>query len=182
MSVLPSGRKACFGINVTGQGLDSETSKGNVCSPTTGVIKGFVEAGQYLEVEVKKGKNRKIELLAYLQAPGANNSCPTLAKAMSVGQTTNTYIVGTATNIDMSSSVVEVAIDVNFPGESQTIATVLALPVNCGVLAEGQNRAGFHVSAGAETATGGGMRLISTVGRAAPAQVATGGNIRLVTE
>ncbi|MGE4132929.1 MAG: hypothetical protein AB7F86_14910 [Bdellovibrionales bacterium] len=175
MAAMPSDRKACYAVSVTGSSIPSD--RGNICNPTTGLRAGFVEPGGLIQLEVPRGPARKIELLAFLQPTGQNNPCPPFNAALTDSQLQNTFIVGTADNVDMSSDVVDVTIDASFPGLTQHIAQVLALPLTCSA-AVGDNPPGFHVSAGEMTATGTGLILKGRVGRAV-ANVASGGGITL---
>lgn len=180
LAAMPGDRKACYGVNVTGPNIP--TKKGNSCSPVTGVIVGFAEPGAVMEAQVPKGRDRKIELLAYLQDVGQNIPCPLFGAAMTVKQVTNTYAVGTVYNVDMSGDITVVEITADFPGTANHIAQQQSLPLTCGSLADGQNRPGFHISGGMETASGGGFRMISRTGRPAGRQTASGGGFRIVTE
>ncbi len=179
LAAMPGDRKACYGINVTGPNIP--TRKGNICSPVTGIIAGFAEPGAVLETQVPKGRDRKIELLAFLQDVGQNIPCPLFGAAMSVKQITNTYSVATVFNVDMSGDVTVVEMTADFPGTSNHIAQQQSLPLSCGS-ADGPNIPGFHVSAGSETATGGGFRMVSRTGRPAGRQTASGGGFRMVTQ
>lgn len=178
LAAMPSNQKACYGVNVTGPGIPN--SRGNTCSPNTGIIGGFAEPGAVLETSVPKGRDRKIELFAYLQPVGQNLPCPKFGKSMSVSQTTNTFVVGTVYNVDMSGDVTVVEITADFPGLTNHIAQQQSLALNCGT-SDGQNRPGFHVSGGAQTASGGGFRMISRAGRPTGQQSASGGGFRIET-
>lgn len=180
LAAMPTDRKACWGINVTGSNIP--TRKGNSCSPVTGIIGGFVEPGGVIEAEVPKGRSRKIELFAYLLPAGDTSACPAFGIAMTTAQTTSTYTVAVANGVDMVNDVTVVEMTADFPGLSNHIAQTQALPLTCGALADTPNTPGFHVSGGAETASGAGMRMVLRTGRPVGRQEASGGGIRLVTE
>lgn len=179
LAAMPPNQKACYGVNVSGPGIPS--SRGNTCSPYTGIVGGFAEPGAVLETSVPKGRDRKIELLAYLQPVGQNLPCPKLGKSMSATQATSTFVVGTVYNVDMSSDITVVEITADFPGLTNHIAQQQSLPLTCGPN-DGQNRPGFHVSGGMATASDGVYRMISRTGRPAGQQTASGGGFRMVTK
>ncbi len=184
MAAIPSDRKACYGVNVTGPNIP--TKKGNSCSPVTGIIAGFAEPGATIEAQVPKGKNRVVELLVYLLPSGDTSSCPAFGVAMTTAQTTNTFSVAKVYNIDMLNDVTVVEVTADFPGLTNHIAQQQALPLTCGALADAPNTPGFHVSGGAETATGVGMRMKIRTGRPVGGEMASAGTfpnmIRLVTK
>ena len=45
---LPASRKACYGINVTGPGIEGVAD--SQCHPETGIIGGFVDGNSNLEI------------------------------------------------------------------------------------------------------------------------------------
>src|SRR5690606_27352661 len=77
MAALPSDRKSCYAVSVTGPGITMSPS--HICAPPTGLRAGFVEPGAMIEMQVPKGKDRKIELFAFLQSPGQDLPCPVFA-------------------------------------------------------------------------------------------------------
>lgn len=179
LSVMPSDRKACYGVNVTGTGIP--TQQGSSCSPVSGVLGGFVEPGGNIEVEVPKGSGRKIELYAYLQGPGENVACPQLVPTLSTAQLQHTYLIGTANDIDANSDVVTVNITASFPGLNTNLAQQLSLPATCApVIVE--NPPHSRISNGRQIASSAGYKLIGNIGRPVKSGSATAGTIKLISE
>lgn len=127
LAAMPTDRTACYGINITGAG----PANVNSCSPSTGIIAGFAEAGQTIEASVPKGNTVAVELYLYLKPVGASAPCPTLLPVFAGDQLADTYLVGTASNIPIKDDETEVDIVANFPGLTQNIAQQLSLPTSC---------------------------------------------------
>lgn len=177
LTALPAGRKACFGINVTGPGIPSQQA--NSCSPSTGVTAGFVESGQVIEASVPKGLARKIELLVYLQAVGQDLPCPKLNASFTPSQLLNTYRVASQDGVDLTASEVAVTMTMSFPGLSQHLAQELAMPAACIANASPANPPGFGVTAARGFASGTGVQLYGRVGATKNAPVLSGGGVKL---
>ncbi len=183
MSALPTDRKVCYGINVSGPGINGES--GNSCSPPTSIRAGFVEPGSEVSVSVPKGSNRVVHLFAFLGEPGQTSPCPEFASNLSPSQLVHTYKIGTATNIDISADQTVVEITADFPGLSNHIAAQLGLPATCTAGATPPaGRPGFSAGSGGGKATdvGNTVTMYSSFGRAHSGQTAVGGNITLKTK
>ena len=179
MAAMPANRKACYGVNVTA--LDLPTSPANACAPPTSLRGGFVAAGSSIEMAVPKGLNRKVELFAYLQGIGQNLPCPLFGATLSATHLLNTYVVASATGVDMMNDVTVVELTADYPGDSNHIAQQFSLPASCTASVGGSGSPRFYVSVDQRVATGGGIKLLGGVGRPARG-VASGGGIKLVTE
>lgn len=169
-------RKACYGINITGPGITSSSAQ---CSPATGIIAGFVTTGGTLEASVPYGSNRKFELYLFLQKDGENNPCPQLGSAFSKDQLLQTYLVGTAENINIDQPTLNLSITENFPGLTNNLAVNYSLPASCTKGPTYPSTPGFRSNLGSGVATGTGIRLIGHVGRVDSAQELTGTGIKL---
>lgn len=186
MAAMPSNRKACYGINVTGPGIPINSAS---CGPQSGILAGFVEPGATVEVSVPKGEGRTIELYAYLQNVGDNLPCPALGASLPAAHLLNTYSVGTATNVAMTAESTVVYIDASFPGVTNHLASTLSLPSTCtaGASPTGPNKAGFQVAASAgmswtqgQTPATAPVRLLARVGSNIPkVQLQSGSGVKL---
>jgi len=124
-NAFPTNRKLCFGVNVLGSGIPESNPS---CSPTLGLVGGFIEDGQILNLQVPRGTGRTIDLYLYSQQLG--QPCP---------QTTNLnslnlqliYKIGSATNVDTSKDETAVKIDAQYPGDASHLASNLSLPASC---------------------------------------------------
>lgn len=134
---LPANKKACFGVHVSGSGI-APSSYGGACGPAVGIVSGFVPENSELTIMVPKGSNRKFELLVYLAETSA--SCPSIEAAISDSSSpTKTYSSGVVDNVDVNKDQQDLAITLNFPGESQSLAVSgYAQPASC---SSGQLRA-----------------------------------------
>jgi hypothetical protein len=180
MSAMPSDRKVCYGVNVTGLGVTGTPATN--CSPATGLLGGFVDAGGSIEMQVTRGSKRTVELYAYLESPGQNSPCPKAIGPLPATDLAQIYKVGAAYNVDMSADETTVEILAEFPGLPNNIAQELALPAVCTATSGGAVAPGFHVSAGHQTATGTGIKMIGNVGHPVLQRTASGNGIQLVTE
>lgn len=180
LAAMPTNRKACYGVNVSGPGIFSHQT--DSCSLMVGMMAGFIEPGEMIELKVPKGEGRRVELYAYLQDPGQNLPCPEFTKSLTPMQVTHIFQVGLATGVNNSGEKTEVEIVASFPGVTNYLAQQLAMPATCssGVVVN-VNRPGFQVSSGQRVATGGTVKLIGRLGRAGPGTT-TGGGIRLMTK
>jgi hypothetical protein len=178
MAAMPSDRKACYGVVISGGGLDDKSA---TCGPKGSLFLGFVEPGQVITADVEKGKNRTVELFAFLESVGQNDPCPQFAPNLSAQQAVNTFKVGKADFVDMTSDTTEVTIIASFPGVGNHLAQELSLPVSCTATAGGTNPLGFSISAGRGLATGAGMKLLGRFGKPVAGQVATGSGMKLIS-
>lgn len=171
----PSDRKACFGVNVTSSDIAANYPS---CSPVTGIVKGYVESDQVIEVDVPMGKSRKIDLYLYLQPTGQNNPCPNIGPSFGGTNLTNTYLIGTAT-ADIVNQIETVNITASFPGLSQNIAVNYSLPSTCTASSIPPGNPGFHISADAGTALGSGYKLKGKIGTQVSGNTLTGTGFKL---
>ncbi len=176
LSSIPSNRKACYGVNVTAADLPTEST---VCSPNMGIVAGFVEENQIIEVEVPRGSKRKIDLYLYLLPAGNNGACPTFNKKLENLEISSTFIMGSAIDVELNQDKQTVSIDMEFPGLSAHIGQQLALPTTCQGNSAHERNTGFHLSTSQGIATGGSIRLHGRIGRPTPGTTATGGSIKL---
>lgn len=179
-AALPAGRKACYAVSITGSGIPYNPPQ--TCSPATGLISGFKEAGQAIEVTLPPGSgNIKLDLYLFLQLNGQNNPCPQMGASFSADQLVQTYLVGSVPNIMLTGDVTPVNVIMNFPGESQFLAQQMSLPSACTASINPPGTPGFRMLAGSGLATGTGMSLTARIGKTNRGQVATGTGIRLET-
>ncbi len=157
LSAPPSNRKACYAINITGPSITSGIADN--CSLDTGIVGGFVEAGQSIDLLVPQGDNRKVELFLFLQAVGENLPCPVFGKTMSSTQLLNSYLLSTK-SVPMFQSEMTIEMEINFPGAAQNIATQMSFPPSCSLT----TLPGFTTSSARGTATGPGLVLRGRVG------------------
>lgn len=120
MAALPVGKKACYGVNVTGPGIAS-TFSGD-CGVNLGIPGGFVAEGQSMVVYVPKGESRTFSVMMALV--DANESCPTLDSGFLSSPTNihKSYFAGSTSGVNLVNDEETVSIAVSFPGETQTIA------------------------------------------------------------
>ncbi len=176
-SALPSNQKACFGVNVLAP--DIKATLASSCSPETGIVAGFAEAGQSLEVTVARGDNRKFELYMYLLPENDNSPCPGMSKVFAPSQLSKLYYLGAAANVGIHADTVDVTINASFSGVSNTLASQNNYPASCGVASEPTTIPRFHVSSGSQIATGGAMKLSARVGSPTNNPSASGGGMRI---
>lgn len=128
MSALPAGQKVCFGVSVTGPGINQLQAS---CSPTVGLVAGFVESGANVELSVPYGTDRNIDLYMYLMNAGESNPCPIMGQNLSGAALAQTYLVGSVSGIALQNEVETVSIPINFIGIDNNIAKHLQLPETC---------------------------------------------------
>lgn len=176
-AALPANRKPCFGVNVLAG--DIKETPASTCSPRTGIIAGFAEAGQTLEVTVPRGDGRDFELYMYLMAENDNSACPAMLAPFSPAQLSKIYYLGATTNVGLHSDTVDVTINASFSSLTNTVANQNNYPTSCIVADVTQTVPRFHVSSGAQVATGGAMKLSARVGKPANGATASGGGMRI---
>lgn len=156
---VPANRKACWGANVTGDGVNGVGATG--CSPATGVVAGYKVSGQNITAEVPKGLARKVDLYLYLLPPNNNSPCPTMTASFPAAQLSDTYLVGSVTaDFTLDTTTVEIA--AVFPGENNHLAVTAALPATC-LPTAGPTRPASIRSAGG-TISGDGKTIKARVG------------------
>lgn len=175
-SNIPSNRKACYGVNVTASDITIESS---ACTPKMGIVAGFVEENEIIQVEVPRGTKRKIDLYLHLMPPGQSGPCPKLNTKLENIVISSTFLMGSAVDVDLNQDIQTVSIDMDFPGLSAHIGQQLALPSTCQGNSAPERRSGFHLSTSQGIATGGSIRMHGRIGRPTPGTTATGGSIKL---
>lgn len=178
MAAMPSNRKACYGVVISGGGLDDHSA---TCGPKGSLFLGFVEPGQVITADLEKGKGRTIELFAFLESVGQNDPCPQFGPNLSSQQAINTFKVGKADFVDMTADTTEVTITASFPGTNNHIAQELSLPASCVGSVTGENPPGFSISSGRSFATGTGYTLKGGVGKSSAGQTATGSGFKVIS-
>ncbi|MCB0420238.1 MAG: hypothetical protein KDD61_04540 [Bdellovibrionales bacterium] len=116
----PTDRKVCYAVNVTAPDLPATNSG---CGPAEGVKSPFVESGSTIEMLVKLGSARKIEVFAYV-APTLNSPCPAWTFSCDSLKYCNMYKVAEKTDVEMSSAVTEVTLTAVFPGWDQSATQI----------------------------------------------------------
>jgi hypothetical protein len=184
LATLPANRKACYAVNISA--TDIVGTPASTCSPKTGIVKGFVEAGQTIDVLVPKGAGRKIELYLFLGEEGASAPCPVMNPVLTPAQLLNTYLVGTASDIAVQGETQTVEITASFPGVTNYLAQTLSMPATCtagSVIAPGANPKGLYLTSGMTTAAGTTMKLKARIGSiSGSGQVLTGSGHKLIVK
>lgn len=173
-SSWPLDRKICFGVSIDAADIPSNSAE---CSPQTGIVAGFVEAGGTLEVEVPRGSARRIDLYAYLQ--DLASPCPKMPSKLDGEMSLQTYRVAVIERIDLLDTEQVVNMKAVFPGRSQHLAQQLNYPASC-LPRPRRSNPGFLISSGAQVATGGNFELRGRIGKPLhrPSSM-SGGNFRL---
>lgn len=174
MAAIPAGRAACYGINILGVG----SSHGDSCSPPTGILAGFVSAGDTVTAQVPSKSNVKIQLFMYLKAVGSSDPCPALLPFIPAEQLDDVYMVGETSNVYVDGANMAVTINGTFPGVSQNIAQTFSIPSSC-IASNSAGPTSFSVSAGAQTMTGAGFSMTARAGKPMN-QTLTGAGFKLI--
>jgi hypothetical protein len=151
---LPANRVACWGANITGEGVRGAGV--STCSPATGVVAGYKASGEEISAEVAKGSARKIDLYLYLLPAGGTAACPPMAAVLPRAQLADTYLVGSAI-ADFVNDTTVVEITAVFPGLTQNLAVTSSMPAACTAGAGPTRHA--HISAAMQTVSGTGYVL-----------------------
>lgn len=175
-SALPTDRKICYGVSIKGPGI--EGFAGSSCAPATGIVGGFVEEGQPLEVFVNRGENRTLELYLFTLPVGSTAACPGMGQNMQGQGLKSTYLIGSKTGISILNDVETIEIAVSFPGLSSSVASQISAPASC-TPGSAPDRKGFHVSTAAGTLSGSGFKLKGRVGQPNSGTIATGSGYKL---
>lgn len=175
MAALPVGQTACYGVSIKGGVLSGGAV--NSCSPSLGVIAGYASSGQTLELEVPKGSGYQIELYLYLMDSGDTSPCPQFTKSFSASDLNHVYLVGTASDVNLTKNEEVVTITSFFPGVGSTIASSF-LP-SC--TAAANPNPSFLITSGAGAAGNASYKLIGRVGRVPSGQVLSGGGYKVIT-
>lgn len=111
---LPAGKKACFGVEVSGPGVP-QVSAGSSCVQL-GIFAGFTE-GESLSLEVPRGAQRTFQL--FLHLVDAADPCPDFQSGfMTSANAQKTYLAGSATGVTIEKTEETVGISASFPGEA----------------------------------------------------------------
>jgi hypothetical protein len=158
-SAVPVGQVACYGVNVTGDGLNPAAS--NMCSPVSAFHSNFVAAGQDVQLTVPRNKTIQVDLYLYLEPSGTSTPCPDWNSAMAAGKVSNVYLLGTAANVLTDTDQKVINITANYTGTS--IVSSAGLSSAC----TGNSSAAssvYSLSSGAMTATGANAAIKGKVG------------------
>jgi hypothetical protein len=118
LEALPTDKKICYGINVTGPGI---TAPSVPCLTSVGTVAGFAPENSDLSIVVPRGSGRSFELLVALVELDAD--CPSLSTAGLNSSTLNrTFISGRTDNVTLSNPEETVTIQLSFPGLDKAMA------------------------------------------------------------
>lgn len=178
MAAMPSNRKVCYGVNIFGPGIDQAPA--TTCNPAMGIVAGFVESGKEISLSVPQGSSRTIELFAYLLS-GPSGDCPTVGKVLTPAMLLNTYKVASAEDITVQGASQTVEMTASYPGDANYLAATLNMPATCTTAVSGpaSGHANFHVSAGAQEATGTGLKLKARIGSVQGTKMLSNANYKL---
>lgn len=137
----PTGKKFCYGVNVTGEGIETESE---ACTPALGTRLGFTDQTK-VALDVRKGTGRQVDVYVYVAA--TNEVCPQLGKTPNIDRR-KIYLVGSKSNVDMSKDETKLEIFVTYPGDNAHIAAQLAMPAACLAAGATPMGAGARVSLG----------------------------------
>ncbi len=174
LDAVPAGATLCYLISVTGPKIPPAVT--NSCSPAFGLLSSVVKGGDTITVNVPRGSARKFEL--YLHLPGTD-SCPEISAPLAASLLSSTYLIGSASNVDINSDNVSLTIKATFPGLSQNIAQQLNMASSCLPAAPGYQYLGLSVSSSQGKAVGTGIKMEARIGRPHSADVLTGTNLKL---
>ncbi|MBY0314017.1 MAG: hypothetical protein K2Q26_00740 [Bdellovibrionales bacterium] len=171
---MPSGRDVCYGVSVTASDIPMFT---NSCSPSSGIIAGFVKDGDPIELEVPVGNNRKIELFVYLKPVRDSGPCPRISAPLPSSLLYSIYRIGVVNSVNLVNATEVIPIEIEFPGITQHVVKQYNLPVACalGTAPSEANSSGFYVSTSQQTSSAIGYKLEARVGQPLPAIEATDG-------
>ncbi len=121
-ATLPSNKRICFAVNVTGSGISSSSVD---CGPTQGIVSGFVADGEAITLSLEKGSGRTFELFTYLAEPGA--TCPEWNSGFNSAKDNfkKTFSSGKTSNVTIQDLEQDVVINLDFPGETSSVAAVI---------------------------------------------------------
>lgn len=174
-AAIPSGRVACYGVNVTGTGITGTPE--STCKPASGTFLGFAESGAAIQGQVAKGKARKIDVYLYLQGVSENIPCASIAPFVTA-RPDKLYLIGSVPSIDLEKETETVNISTTFPGEGSSLYVTNSYPGSC--LPTPVNVASnYQISPAYGVSTGGGYVVHARVGRTTDGVVLTGSGIIL---
>lgn len=129
-SALPNEVEVCYGVNVTASDIPEKILK---CAPKLGSFAGFVSEAEELAVEVPFGKDREVQLYAFL--PKKGSSC---ARVSSVDGESDSalnpsaiYLVGKISNVVFDQPETKLSVPVSFPGIGHSIYSDLKMDTSC---------------------------------------------------
>lgn len=177
MAALPSGRKLCYAVNVTGPGIDNA---GDQCGVSRGLMLGFVESGNSVAVEIKPGADRRIALYAYLMGHGETGTCPAIPPSFKDLGVKNMFKVAESEAINISGDEMVVNLQATFPGMNQSFAHTMTLPESCIPIDPTEvARKSPRSSSGGGVVQSANLRLRSRIGTSASASRIESGQVRL---
>lgn len=178
LAALPVGRVACYGVSISGSGINSIPA--STCAPALGATFGFVPAGGTLYAEVSKGTSRTFDVYLYLQPTGENNPCPNMGSAFANLSSQNLYNIGTLASVNLEKDVENITITTTYPGDANHLYAVNAYSSSCLPVVTAP-RSGYQISSSMGVTTGTGYILQGRVGRVVngPELTGTGYKLRL---
>lgn len=125
-SAIPTGSEVCYGVNVIASDLPVRNDR---CAPKLGVFAGFISEAKELSVEVPFGKDREVQLYAYL--PKAGSTCLDATQSNNGLDPKSIYLVGKLSNILFDQPEMTLAMPVSFPGVARSIYSELNMDSSC---------------------------------------------------
>jgi len=128
-SAIPSGSSVCYAVNVVASDIPGILR--HQCSPHLGVFAGFIAEAETLSVEVPFGKDREVQLYAFLPKPGS----PCIGINGKEGgpkiDPQSVFLVGKLTNQIFDKAEITLPMPVNFPGTDHSIFADLRMGSSC---------------------------------------------------
>lgn len=126
LTALPTGTEVCYGVNVLASDLAVKNDK---CAPTLGVFAGFIPEAKELSLEIPFGKDREVQLYAFL--PKLGSACIDVNQGGDSLDPNSIYLVGKLSNLVFDQPEMSLAMPVSFPGVAHSIYSDLKMDSSC---------------------------------------------------
>lgn len=120
----------CYAVVISGADLNPQAG---YCHPASPVFSGFVEPLSLIELNVEKGKNRKVELYGYILEDG--KTCAEVNGNAGLGldkvPVNHLFAMGSVDGVDMTADEVQVTLTMIFPGLQSHLGNTGNYPHSC---------------------------------------------------
>jgi len=122
------GNAACFAVSITAS--DITPVEAGSCDEPYGIFGGLVPLGGTIELEAKFGNARTIDIYYVISDTGCTEFDPSQGLGQVFGSN-KVWRIGRKENVDFNKPEVTVPIQIEYPANSNSLATIVNAPGNC---------------------------------------------------
>lgn len=116
----------CFAANIIS--VDVPSKRSSICDPEFGILAGSVDSDGILEIQVPRGRDRKVTIFAIQKNQGT--SCPSVSEGFGSVDRQKVFLIGEQ-HFDVLDKEATVEVSVTNPMPENSLQSQLSLPLDC---------------------------------------------------